>query len=89
MSAFPAIVFFLCALTSAACMVLLIRGWRRSRATLLLWSSLCFVFLAANNLLVFVDIVVLPTEIDLRPWRHFASLAAVGVLLYGFVWEAD
>jgi hypothetical protein len=86
---FTAIVFFLCMLTSAACMVLLIRGWRSTRAKLLLWSSLCFVFLALNNLLVFLDIVILPPEPDLLPFRQIASLAAVSVLLYGFIWEAD
>jgi hypothetical protein len=86
---FPAVVFVLCMLTSAACMVLLVRGWRSTRAKLLLWSSLCFVFLAVNNLLVFIDIVVLPYAVDLLPFRQAASLAAVSVLLYGFIWEAD
>jgi hypothetical protein len=86
---FTAVVFFLCMLTSAACMVLLVRGWRSTRAKLLLWSSLCFVFLAINNLLVFVDIIVLPYSVDLLPFRQAASLAAVSVLLYGFIWEAD
>jgi hypothetical protein len=85
---FTAIVFFLCMLTSSACMVLLIRGWRSTRAKLLLWSSLCFVFLALNNLFVFLDIVILP-HANLLPFRQIASLAAVSVLLYGFIWEAD
>jgi hypothetical protein len=85
---FTAIVFFLCMLTSAVCMVLLIRGWRGTRAKLLLWSSLCFVFLTLNNLFVFLDIVILP-QANLLPFRQIASLAAVSVLLYGFIWEAD
>jgi hypothetical protein len=87
-SFFPALVFFLCMIASALCMALLIRAWRRSGTALLLWSSLCFVFLALNNLLVFLDIVILP-EMNLLPLRQLASLAAVSVLLVGFIWEAD
>ena len=88
MSFFPALVFFLCMVASALCMALLIRAWWRSGTALLLWSSLCFVFLALNNLLVFLDIVILP-QVDLLPLRHVASLGAVSVLLVGFIWEAD
>ena len=88
MSLFPALVFFLCMVASALCMALLVRAWRRSGTALLLWSSLCFVFLALNNLLVFLDIVILPQS-DLLPLRHVASLGAVSVLLVGFIWEAD
>jgi hypothetical protein len=54
-----------------------------------LWSALCFLLLAVNNLLVVVDLVILPTTIDLSPLRHLASLAAVSVLLFGFVWETE
>jgi hypothetical protein len=86
---FPSIVYLLCIATSAACMALLIRGYRRSRTRLLLWSALCFVALAVNNLLLFVDVILLPVEIDLRPLRHLASLIAVSLLLYGFIWETD
>jgi len=81
-------VYFLCSLTSLACMALLLRGWRRSRAQLLLWSALCFVLLALNNLLLFVDVVLLP-DMDLRPYRSTVLFAAISVMLYGLVWEAD
>ncbi len=89
MSVFQPVVFFLCVITSVVCMALLIRGWRQTGTRLLLWSALCFVGLAINNLLVFVDLVLLPDNIDLLPLRHLASLAAVSVLLWGFIWEAD
>jgi hypothetical protein len=88
MTSLPAIVFFLCMVASLACMVLLIRGWRQSRTTLLLWSSLCFVGLTFNNLFLFLDLVLLP-QIDFFPLRQASSLAAVAVLLYGFIWETD
>lgn len=89
MRVFVPLVFLLCIATSVICMALLFRGWRRTGSQLLLWSAWCFVFLAANNLLVFVDIILLPKDIDLRPLRLAASLAAVFVLLWGLIWEAE
>jgi hypothetical protein len=89
MSVFQPVVFFVCVITSIVCMALLIRGWRRTGTRLLLWSALCFVGLAINNLLVFIDLVILPDTIDLLPLRHIASLSAVSVLIWGFIWEAD
>ena len=75
------VAYLLCAITSALCAVLLVRAYLASRTRLLLWSALCFVFLAANNLLLFTDVVVLPTEVDLLPLRQLSSIAAVSVLL--------
>jgi hypothetical protein len=56
---------------------------------MLLWSAVCFGFLALNNLLMVLDIVVFPTSIDLSLARTCCSLIAVGTLLYGFIWEID
>ena len=47
---------------------------------------MCTKALALNNLVVAVDILLLPT-IDLTTLRLATSLAAVAVLLYGFIWE--
>lgn len=85
----PAVVYLLCLLTSVACAVLLARSWRASRSRLLLYSALCFAFLALNNLLVVIDMVLLPVAPDLTLWRQLANVAAIGVLLYGFIWEAE
>jgi len=88
MHVFQPLVFLICIATSVVCMWLLFRGWRRTGTRLLFWSALCFVFLAANNVLVFVDLVMLP-QVDLRAVRLAASLLAVIVLLWGLVWEAE
>lgn len=80
--------YLLCFVTSLTCMALLARGYARSRSRLLLWSALCFVGLAFNNLMLFVDLAVLPT-VDLRPFRYATSLFAVGVLVVGLVLETD
>lgn len=81
-------VYALCFLTSFAAMLLLLRSYAQSRTRLLLWSALSFIALAFTNLFLFVDIVLLP-DIDLLPLRNFASAMAVGLLLYGFIWEID
>ncbi|MGE3474438.1 MAG: DUF5985 family protein [Rhodospirillaceae bacterium] len=86
---FPSAIYLLCAVTSLICLFLLARGYARTGVRLLLWSSICFVGLALNNFLLFVDLVLLPEEINLALWRQLTSLVAIGVLLYGFIWEAD
>lgn len=80
------LVYSLCALTSLACAVLLLRGYAASRVRLLLWSGLCFTGLAANNVLLLIDTRVMPT-LDLSLWRSLPALAGVALLLYGLVWE--
>jgi hypothetical protein len=86
--AFAAIVYVLCFATSSACAWLLFVGWRRTRARLLCWSSLCFFFLAANNLLVVLDLLFLP-NVDLRLERAVLALIAMSVLLFGFIWNSE
>jgi hypothetical protein len=85
---FPTIVYVLCFVTSAACAWLLGRSYARTGNRLLLWSSVCFVFLALNNLAVVFDLVVWP-EADLRLLRLVLSFAAVASLIWGFVWEVE
>ena len=80
------LVYALCALTSLACAVLLLRGYARNRVRLLLWSGLCFVGLALNNIILLVDMRVVP-GIDLSVWRTLPALAGIVILLYGLVWE--
>jgi hypothetical protein len=85
---FPTIVYVLCFLTSAACSWLLGRSYARAGNRLLLWSSVCFGFLALNNLAVIFDLVVWP-ESDLRLARLVLAFAAVASLIWGFVWEVE
>ena len=85
---FPTAVYSLCFLTSTACAWLLGRSYGRTGARLLLWSSLCFVLLAVNNLFLVIDLLVFPA-MDLRLARLLLSLAAVSVLIFGFVWDLE
>jgi hypothetical protein len=82
------LVYVLCALTSLACAWLLLRAYRRTRQRLLLWSGLCFAGLALNNVLLVVDLRMVP-ETDLSLVRTLPALAGVALLLYGFIWDAD
>lgn len=84
-----ALVYLLCAVTSLVCMVLLGRAFWRTGARLLLWSAICFVGLALNNLLVFVDLVLLPTQVDLQLARLLATFVGISVLVTALVWESE
>lgn len=86
---FPSAVYLLCFLTSSACAWLLARSYWRTGARLLLWSALCFVLLGVNNLMVVVDLVLLPEAVTLQVPRLLLSLAAALVLLFGFIWDLE
>lgn len=83
---FAIIVYVLCAVTSGLCAVLLLRGYAKSRARLLFWSGLCFAGLALNNLLLVIDVRVVP-ELDLSLWRAIPALIGISLLVYGLIWE--
>jgi hypothetical protein len=84
-----AIVYALCAFTSAGCAVLLLRSAAKNRSTpLLFWSGLCFACLAVSNTILFFDGIVVP-DIDLSLYRHSATFVGVAMLLYGLVTEGD
>jgi len=80
------LVYALCALTSLACAVLLLRGFFRTRVRLLLWSGLCFVGLTLNNTLLVLDKNTFVT--DLSNLRTLPALAGVTLLVYGLIWDS-
>lgn len=82
------IVYSLCALTSLVCAILLTRSWKRTGERLLMWSSVCFVGLFVNNVVLFIDLVVLPTQIDLSLVRAATAFVAVLALVVGLVWSS-
>jgi Family of unknown function (DUF5985) len=81
-------VYALCGVTSILCAILLLRGWRETRARLLFWASLCFIGLAIENIVVFIDFVLMPPEVNLFWYRTPFALAGMIVLIYGLVREA-
>lgn len=85
----PTLIYSLCALTSLSCLVLLWRSYLATGARLLFWSAACFMLLTVNNVLLVLDKVVLPLDVDLSLWRLGAALTAVLLLLFGLIWEED
>ena len=82
------VVYVLCALTSLFCSSLLLQGYRRARTRLLLWSGLCFAGFFVNNVLLIVDLRVMP-ERDLSILRTLPVLVGLALLIYGMVWDSD
>lgn len=89
METFTLIVHSLAVLTCLACTVMLARHYTRTGVRLLLWSTLCFVGLSISNVLLFFDVIVFPTQVDLRLWRVSATFVGLVFLLYGFIWESE
>lgn len=82
-------VYVLGALTTLLCAVLLLRAYGRVRQRLLLWSGLCFVGLTVSNVLLFVDLVLLPANLDLHVARLATAAVSMSALLYGLIWEGE
>jgi len=83
---FTEAVYVACAAASLLCALLLLRGYLRERARLLFWSSVCFFGLTLNNVLLFVDVILLP-QVDLFLWRTLPAVLGIAALLYGLIWE--
>jgi hypothetical protein len=83
------IVYVLGTLTTLLCAVMLLRGYAQSRMKLLLWSGLCFTGMTVSNMLLFIDLVLLPAGTDLYLLRLSTAAVAMLLLLYGLVWEGE
>lgn len=80
-------IYLLCAGTCLLCSVMLLRGYARTRVRLLLWSGLCFVGLMFDNVMLYVDIVVVP-DVSLVVIRKVPGLIGIALLLFGLVWDS-
>jgi hypothetical protein len=85
MTSLPYLVYLLCAVTSGACMVFLLRGYVSTKLPLLFWSGLAFMAFAVANLLLFVDFAIVGDAYDLSLWRTIPTLVGVVLLLYGLI----
>jgi hypothetical protein len=83
----PGGVFLLCAATCLLCAIMLFRGYARSGVRLLFWSGLCFMGLMIDNLMLYVDVIVVP-DYSLVIWRKVPGLVAITLLLYGLITES-
>ena len=79
------LVYVLCGLTSIACAILLLKAFRNSRTPLLLWTGLCFAFLALSNIVLIIDLVLTGPSVDLSIYRNSLTAIAHLVLLLGLI----
>jgi hypothetical protein len=84
----PGVVYLLSAATCLLCSVMLFRGYARTGVRLLFWSGLCFAGLMLDNLMLYIDVIVVP-DISLIIWRKMPGLIAIALLLFGLIWEAE
>ena len=82
------IIYVLCAFTATFSAYLLLRGYRSSRARLLLWGGVCFSGLALNNVVLIIDRLIL-RDVDLSLVRMAPAVLGIGALVYGLVMETD
>jgi len=83
----PAI-YILGSLVVCLCAVMLLRAYAKAKRRLLLWSGLCFLGLTVSNLLVFIDLVIIP-DVNLYPLRLWTAAIATMLLVFGLVWESE
>lgn len=79
-------IYIACAITSAGCAWLLFRGYATSRTPLLFWAAVCFVGLTLDNVMVYVDLVMVP-QVDLFYWRVVPAAIGITVLIWGLIRE--
>jgi hypothetical protein len=82
------VIFFLCAIGSAACALALLRGFYQTSNRLLLWSGACFAIFALGNVFLFIDLIVYP-DVDLHGpvLRSMIHAVAGATLLTGLILE--
>jgi hypothetical protein len=81
-------VYFLCTIASFLCALLLYGKYRRNEVGLLFWTALCFLGFAINNLMLMIDLLVLPS-LDLAVLRLLPAAFGVSAAIYGFVRDAS
>jgi hypothetical protein len=82
------LLYGLSALAAPLCAVLLLRAYRGSGNSLLLWSGLCFCGLMISNVILLVDKLVVP-EANLLPLRLCVTALSMLLLLYGLIYRSE
>jgi hypothetical protein len=78
------IVYILCAVTAGLCSGLLLRQWWRTRLPLILWAGVSFLFFTANNVVLFIDLVLVP-DLDFTYLRQGLTLVGALCLTFGII----
>jgi hypothetical protein len=78
------LIYLLCAATSLLAAWLLVRQYRARRTPLLFWSSVAFVGLGLNNVMVYTDLALF-ADLNLALPRTLAGTVAMLALVYGLI----
>lgn len=62
------------------------RAYFNNKTRLLFWSSLCFVCISINNILLFVDFSLGPGY-DLSLMRSVVAVIGMVLIMYGLIWD--
>ena len=81
-------VYVLCSATSMLVAGLLFRSYRSSGSRLLMWSTLCFVGLAINNILLVLDLMVV-SDHDLSLVRSISAIVPLSLFVVGLIKESN
>ena len=65
-----------------------LRAYRSSGFRLLFWSGICFAILTLNNVLLFIDLIIVP-EADLTLLRNGTALVGAVTLLFSLIWNTQ
>ena len=84
----PELVYALCGLTGILCAALLWRQYRKLGGRLLFWSAGCFICLALSNVVLCIDLILIPQGPDLSVVRSAITLVGVLMLLGALIWES-
>lgn len=80
------LVYLLCAVTCWICTILLLRRYLLRRSRLLYWCGLAFCAFGVGNLLLCIDLLLIP-QVDLMLLRNLVTLLGVALMLRGLIWE--
>ncbi|MDF2756916.1 MAG: conserved rane protein of unknown function [Nitrospira sp.] len=83
------VVYGLCAVTSALCAMFLLNGYRKTDYRFLFWCGLFFLISTLNNLLLVMDKIIFPLELDLSIPRYLVALTALCFLLHGLIYSEE
>ncbi|MEP6883581.1 MAG: DUF5985 family protein [Gammaproteobacteria bacterium] len=78
--------YALCALVSVACAAFSLQQYLANGSKFLRWATLCFMGLAVNNILIYLD-DILHRGGDFFMWRAAAALAGMTAFIYGLIWD--
>lgn len=81
------VTFILCTIISLISAILLMRSAKGPQGRFLFWGAIYFLGAALNNILLYIDAVVVP-DVDWALAPNLVGLVSIAILIYALIWEA-